>query len=146
MKLRGVQAVETAGAATVSLDGRQVQTLGVDPSTFRAFTPKLTAKSDRFWQTLAYGELAVSSSLGDDGIAPGDLVTSAGREFRIGASGDIGIPSIDMIISKETAQKLGVLERNVLIVSAPSADPDQLRGNLHKILPKGTQVVRLNLK
>lgn len=145
VKLRGVQAVDTLGAATVSLDGRNVRMIGVDPSTFRAFTPRATAKSDVFWQRLADGEFAVSSSLGDDGLPPGKLVTSAGQEFRIAASAEIGISSIDAITSKEIARKLGILERNALIINAPGVNIDQLRGNIQKILPADTQTVLLNL-
>nr|BFE83600.1 hypothetical protein GCM10020093_062010 [Planobispora longispora] len=38
-QVAGVRAIERADAAEVLLDGKRVQTLGVDPSTFRAYTP-----------------------------------------------------------------------------------------------------------
>ncbi|GAA5072602.1 cell wall-associated NlpC family hydrolase [Thermocatellispora tengchongensis] len=145
-KVRGVAALEIADAAEVSLDGKRVQTLGVDPSTFRAFTPKPTAGSDALWRNVAAGDVAVSFVLGNDGgLTLGRTVPgSGGRTLRVGAYATMGMGSIDAVVSRQTARALGMPQNNALVVSAPKADTAKLRARLLRALPKGTQIIAIN--
>lgn len=144
-QISGVRAVERADAAEVILDGKRVQTLGVNPSTFRAYTPKPTARSDRLWRNVSAGEVAVSFVLGNDGGMPlGKTFTTAGRELRVGAYATMGMGAIDAVVSRPTARALGIPEDNALVVSAPKADSAKLRRTLLRALPKGTQVAVIN--
>ncbi len=144
-QLPGVRAVERADAAEVILDGKPVQTLGVNPSTFRAYTPKPTARSDRLWRNVSAGEVAVSFVLGNDGGMPlGKTFTTAGRNLRVGAYATMGMGAIDAVVSRPTARALGIPENNALVVSAPRADSAKLRLTLLRNLPKGSQVAMIN--
>ncbi|WP_311931778.1 NlpC/P60 family protein [Microbispora sp. H11081] len=144
-KTKGVAAAEVTGAADVSVDGKRVPTMGVDPSTFRSYTPKVTASSDGLWRNIAAGDMAVSFELGNDGgVQLGSQVQSGGRRLRIGAYATVGMGSIAAIVSKGTAAALGIPEGNALVVSAPKVDSRKLRLSLLKILPKGSQVATIN--
>ncbi|MFF0306757.1 C40 family peptidase [Streptosporangium sp. NPDC004379] len=144
-QIPGVRAVERADAAEVGMDGKRVQTLGVDPSTFRAYTPKPTARSDRLWHNVATGEMAVSFVLGNDGGMPlGKVVNAAGRNLRVGAYATMGMGAIDAVVSRDTARALGVPENNALVVSAPRAGTARLRAALLRALPKGSQVAAID--
>ncbi|MER5626546.1 C40 family peptidase [Streptosporangium sp. NPDC002544] len=144
-QLSGVRAVERADAAEVILDGKRVQTLGVNPSTFRAYTPKPTARSDRLWRNVSAGEVAVSFVLGNDGGMPlGKTFTTAGQNLRVGAYATMGMGAIDAVVSRPTARALGIPENNALVVSAPKADSAKLRRALLRVLPKGGQVAVIN--
>ncbi|GIH91535.1 NlpC/P60 family protein [Planobispora siamensis] len=144
-KVRGIRSVEQADAAEVVLDGKRVQTLGVNPSTFRAYTPRPTATSDRLWRNLAAGEMAVSFVLGNDGGMPlGKTVSAPGHSLRVGAYATMGMGAVDAVVSRTTARALGIPQDNALVVSAPGADTARLRRTLLKILPKGSQVVTVN--
>ncbi|GAA3422601.1 C40 family peptidase [Streptosporangium vulgare] len=144
-QLSGVRAVERADAAEVVLDGKRVQTLGVNPSTFRAYTPKPTARSDRLWRNVSAGEVAVSFVLGNDGGMPlGKTFTTAGRNLRVGAYATMGMGAIDAVVSRPTARALGIPQNNALVVSAPKADSAKLRLTLLRALPKGAQVAVIN--
>ncbi|GAA3028953.1 C40 family peptidase [Streptosporangium longisporum] len=144
-RLAGVRAVERADAAEVVLDGKRVQTLGVDPSTFRAYTPRPTARSDRLWRNVSAGEVAVSFVLGSDGGMPlGKTFTTAGRNLRVGAYATMGMGAIDAVVSRQTARALGIPENNALVVSAPRADSGKLRRALLRVLPRGGQVAVIN--
>ncbi|GAA4202621.1 hypothetical protein GCM10022252_59090 [Streptosporangium oxazolinicum] len=144
-QLSGVRAVERADAAEVVLDGKPVQTLGVNPSTFRAYTPKPTARSDRLWRNVSAGEVAVSFVLGNDGGMPlGKTFTTAGRNLRVGAYATMGMGAIDAVVSRPTARALGIPENNALVVSAPKTDSAKLRLTLLRALPKGAQVAVIN--
>ncbi|MDF2706371.1 MAG: hydrolase [Nonomuraea muscovyensis] len=142
---RGVTALELADAAAIMLDGKRVQTLGVDPSTFRAYTPKVTAASDPLWANVAAGDVAVSFVLGTDGgLQLHSRVSGPGGPLRIGAYATTGFGAVDAVISKQTARSLGLPRDNALIVSAPKADSAKLGAALRKVLPKGTQVATVN--
>lgn len=144
-KEKGVTAAEVTGAADVAVDGKRVPTMGVDPSTFRSYTPKVTASSDELWRNIAAGDMAVSFELGNDGgVQLGSQVHSGARRLRIGAYATVGMGSIAAIVSKGTAAALGIPDGNALVVSAPKVDSGKLRLGLLKILPKGSQVATIN--
>ncbi|MFC7647725.1 hypothetical protein ACFQX6_49960 [Streptosporangium lutulentum] len=137
--------MERADAAEVTLDGKRVQTLGVNPSTFRAYTPKPTAKSDRLWRNVSAGEVVVSFVLGNDGGMPlGKTFTTARQKLRVGAYATMGMGSIDAVVSKTTARALGIPQNNALVVSAPQVDSVALRRTLLRVLPKGGQIAVIN--
>ncbi|MFI7126211.1 C40 family peptidase [Nonomuraea sp. NPDC050153] len=144
-KLRGVRALELADAASVMLDDKRVQTLAVNPSTFRSYTPKVTASSDALWQNVAAGDVAVSFVLGNDGgLALHRRVASPAGTLRIGAYATTGFGAVDAVVSKNVGRILGLPHDNALIVSAPDTNSDVLRKAILKRLPKGTQVAMVN--
>lgn len=144
-RVKGVVAAEVTGAADVMVDGKRVPTMGVNPSTFRSYTPKVTAASDGLWRNIAAGDMAVSFELGHDGgVQLGSQVQSGSKRLRIGAYATVGMGAIAAIVSKETAASLGIPDGNALVVSAPKVDSGKLRLKLLKILPKGSQVATIN--
>lgn len=144
-KLRGIRALELADAASVTIDGKRVQTLGVDPSTFRSYTPKVTAAADQLWSNVAGGDVAVSFVLGNDGgLSLGRTVSGPVGSLRIGAYATTGLGAVDAVVSKQTARTLGLPANNALIVSAPGVDATALRKGLARVMPKGTQIAVMN--
>ncbi|MFG2076637.1 C40 family peptidase [Nonomuraea maritima] len=144
-KVPGVRALELADAASVTLDGKQVQTLGVDPSTFRAYTPKVTAASDPLWRNVAAGDVAVSFVLGNDGgLTLHRQVLGPAGPLRVGAYATTGFGAVDAVVSREVGRRMGLPHDNALIVSAPKTDVEQLRAAILRVLPKGTQVALVN--
>ncbi|NKZ04207.1 hypothetical protein [Actinomadura latina] len=147
-RLRGVAGLTVVDAARASVGGRRMGLLGVDPSTFRAFAPEATAESDRLWQTVASGGLAVSFEQSRDGGLPLGAVVPAGRstgpgKVRVGAYASMGIGDVDAVVSREQARALGLPDGNGLLISAPKTDAAKLAKRLRKILPRGTKVAAL---
>ncbi|NBE93604.1 NlpC/P60 family protein [Nonomuraea sp. KC401] len=144
-KVRGVRALELADAASITLDGKRVQTLAVDPSTFRSFTPKVTAASDPLWQNVAAGDVAVSFVLGNDGgLSLHRRVAGPAGPLRIGAYATTGFGAVDAVVSKDVGRTLGLPRDNALIVSAPKTNSAKLRDKILASLPKGAQAVMVN--
>jgi hypothetical protein len=145
-KVPGVRALELADAASIMLDGKRVQTLAVNPSTFRSYTPKVTAASDALWQNIAAGDVAVSFVLGNDGGLALHRRVWAGSslQLRVGAYATTGFGAVDAVVSKDVGRRLGLPRDNALIVSAPKADSDVLRKRILARLPKGTQIALVN--
>ncbi|WP_052423428.1 C40 family peptidase [Nonomuraea candida] len=145
-RLPGVRALELADAASITLDGKRVQTLAVNPSTFRSYTPKVTASSDALWQNVAAGDVAVSFVLGNDGGLSLHRRVSVGGagQLRVGAYATTGFGAVDAVVSRDVGRALGLPRDNALIVSAPKADSEELRRKILRRLPKGTQAVLVN--
>lgn len=146
--LRGVQAVEVVDAGTVSFKGAPANTVGVDPSTFRDFTPQVTASADKLWQYIAAGSLASSFEMSRDrqlavgatvAVAPAGSATAMGS-FWLGAFMSVGMPGVDLVVAHRLSSRLGLNPRTGLIVSAPAADPYVLQTAVKRLVA-GAQVV-----
>jgi hypothetical protein len=134
-------------AGTVRLAGKDVRAVGVDPSTFRAFTAQGTAESDAVWQSVARGE-AVSSheaakamqlALGKQiKVAP---ATGGELPLRLGALATTGVPGTDLIVDDETGRLLGLPRATgMLLTAGKGKDPVALAGKVEKIAGDGAEV------
>jgi peptidoglycan DL-endopeptidase CwlO len=146
--LKGVTAVEPVDAARALIGNKRLGVLGVDPSTFRAYTPAASARSDALWRNIAGGDAAISFVMGNDGGIPlGSWTRIGGAEHktavRVGAYATMGIGQVDTVVSHATAHAIGLPSDNALLISAPHADLGKLRERLARILPKGTKTAAL---
>ncbi|MBX6768272.1 MAG: C40 family peptidase [Actinomadura rubrobrunea] len=149
-RLRGVRGVEVVDAVQAVVAGKRVGLLGVDPSTFRNYTPKPTAESDALWRNIAAGDVAVSFAMGSDGgLQLGSRVPIGGRQrqsqVRVGAYATMGIADVDAVVSHDTARALGAPSGNALLISAPKVDPAKLIKRLRAtVLPKRAKAVEID--
>jgi cell wall-associated NlpC family hydrolase len=146
--VKGVKAVEVVDAARALVAGKRVGVMGVDPSTFRAYTPDASARSDALWRNIAGGDVAISFPMGKDGGIPLASWTRMGgtahqTSVRVGAYATMGIGQVDAVVSHTTAQAIGMPSGNALLVSAPHTDVAKLRKALAKVLPKGARTAAL---
>jgi cell wall-associated NlpC family hydrolase len=148
-RVKGVRGVEVIDAAQALVAGKRVGLLGVEPSSFRSYTPKPTAESDALWRNVYAGDVAVSFVFGaDGGVKLGSTVPVGGKQrqspLRIGAYATVGMSQVDAVVSRATAQSFGMPSGNALIISAPKVNPGKLRKYLAKVLPKGTRTAEIN--
>lgn len=143
-KLPGVVAAQSIDAAKIKVNGKYVSMLGVDPSAFRGFAARPTARSGKLWRNVAAGRVAVSYTMGRlDKLPLGGSVKVAGRRtesLRVGGFGTVGIPGIDAVVSESVARSLGLPAGNAIVVSAPRTRLDTLTARIKKLIPrpKGT--------
>jgi hypothetical protein len=147
-RVKGVTGVERVDGARAKLAGKEVGIFGVDPSTFRNFTPKPTAEHDGLWRNIAAGDVAVSFVLGSDGGVKLDSrvpVSGASRidEVRVGAHATMGIGDIDAVVSEATARRLGMAEDNVLLIASSDKDAERVRKAVAELVPKKTGTLRV---
>ncbi|MFI0482489.1 C40 family peptidase [Actinomadura sp. 9N215] len=151
-KVRGaknVTGVEVVDAVQGMVAGKRVGLMGVDPSTFRNYTPKPTAKSDALWRNVAAGDVAISFTMGNDGgVKLGSQVPVGGRRaqspLRVGAYATMGIGDVDAVVSHATAQALGMPTGNAMLISVPKTEPKTFIKKLRKVLPKNAKAVAVN--
>jgi cell wall-associated NlpC family hydrolase len=146
-RLPGVTDAQSLDAATIKVNGRFIQMLGVDPSSFRAFAAASVARSTPLWSSVAGGRIALSYTMGKlDKLALGDSVTVAGRstqKLAVGAFGTVGIAGVDAVVSDSVARSLGIPASNAVVVSAPKASLAQLTARIKALLPHGAGVAQL---
>jgi hypothetical protein len=137
--IRGMQGVTTLDVGTVRLGrGTGVRIAGVDPSQFRQFTPRETATSDPFWQTVARGELASSYGVvRTHHLTLGKTITVQGLrplDARIGAAAVFGMPGIDVVTSRVTARALGVVPASAVLLNAPERSITRLKNAVRDVV------------
>jgi len=142
-KLPGVTAANLLDAARVKVNGGYVAMLGVNPSTFREFAAKPTAKSTVFWQNVADGGIAVSYLMGEqEKLRVGGTVSVAGartEELPVGGFGTVGISGVDAVVSDTVARSLGMPAGNAIVISAPHATMSVLMRKVRHALPGGKE-------
>jgi len=147
-KLSGVRAVEAVDAARVKVNGKFAAILGVNPSSFRRFAAKPTAKDNAFWRSVQSGSLGLSFEMGkQDKLPTGTSVTVAGRQpmtMRVGRFGTVGIGGVDAVITDRAAQSLGFPVGNAIVISAaPGAKFTKLTHEIKKLMPGAAHVEQL---
>jgi cell wall-associated NlpC family hydrolase len=147
--VKGVAGVEVVDAVQAVVAGKRVGVMGVDPSTFRNYTPKPTAQSDALWRNVAAGDVAISFTMGSDGgVQLGSQVPVGGQQrqsrLRVGAYATMGIGDVDAVVSHATAQALGVPSANAMLVSVPKGRSAAYLKRFKKLLPQKTKAVEIN--
>ena len=146
--LKGVRAVEVVDAARALVAGKRVGVMGVEPSTFRAYTPDASAKSDALWRNISGGDVAISFTMGKDGGVPLASWTHIGgaehqTAVRVGAYATMGIGQVAAVVSHATARSIGMPSGNALLGSAPHVNVTRLRRALATALPHGVRTAAL---
>jgi hypothetical protein len=143
-RVSGVRASVVIGLGRVAIAGTRATAAVVDPSTFRGWTPLLTARSDPLWRNIAAGQSAVSFDMAQGLSLPlgGTLPFTARttRPVRIGAFASVGVAGVDAVLADPAGQALGLPTGNALLISAPGADPLAERSAVSALLPPGYSV------
>jgi cell wall-associated NlpC family hydrolase len=149
-RLPGVTAAAALDAATIKVNGKFVQMLGVNPGAFRAFAAGPTARSTSLWRSVAGGDIAVSYTMGkQDKLPLGGSVSVAGQRpeiLRVGGYGTVGIAGVDAVVSDAVARTLGLPTSNALVISAPHASLAALAKKIKADLPHGAGIAQLVLQ
>jgi peptidoglycan DL-endopeptidase CwlO len=143
-RVHGVTAAEQIEAVRMRVNGTYTATLGVDPSVFRSFSARPTAKSDALWEGVADGGIAVSYTMGKlDKLPLGGTVGVAGHKterLRLVAFGTMGIGGVDAVVSDAVARSLGAPAGNAIVVSAGSGDLTAVTAAVSRLIPHHASV------
>lgn len=82
VKATGATSTELLAVGRVTLGAGQTLAIGVDPSSFRPFTPAGTAESTALWQAVANGQMAVAHTVAKALAVP------------LGTTAALGIPAV----------------------------------------------------
>jgi murein DD-endopeptidase MepM/ murein hydrolase activator NlpD len=127
--------------APVHLGGGITTAVGVDPSSFRQYTPDNTAPVDALWQRVASGDVAVAHAVAAAlGIKLGGH-TKLGRvrqhDVRVGAFATTRLPGVGVVVDRSKSAILGLIHGAGLIITIPAgADPLVALSAAQQVLPK----------
>jgi peptidoglycan DL-endopeptidase CwlO len=145
--MTGVTAAEQIEAVRMKINGSYTAVVGVNPSQFRSFAARPTAKSNALWEGVAGGGVAVSYTMGKlDKLPLGGTVTAAGSKterLRVVAFGTLGIGGVDAVVSNAVARSLGAPAGNAIVVSTKISDFSSVRAAVGKLIPHGASVENL---
>ncbi len=145
-KLGGVSRIETVDTGTVTLDGGPVVAFGVDPGSFRDFTPPASAASNALWQYLPGGALVSPYAMADaralklgseQTIVPASSAPDSSAKGWLGAFASIGLPGVDLLVDHNYSGELGLTPDSGVVVAAPGLAGTTLQQELHSALPDG---------
>ena len=146
-QVHGVVAAVPVDAGRLRVNGVFVNVLGVDPSAFRPFAARPTARSSALWRNVATGGMAISYTMGSqDKLSLAKPVRVSGaRELSmpVAGFGTVGIGGVDAVVSLATARSLGLPSLNAVVISAPHARLDRLLAKIKKLAPAGTAAAAL---
>lgn len=144
--LEGVTGSTVVGTGTVHLGQpghvHEIRTWGVDPSAFRAFTPRQTAASDALWAAVARGDLAASYAAR---LPLGATVPVAGAtrtEAHLGAVADFGLPGVDLVVDRDRSRQLGLRDTTAL-VAGPGRSIRALKREVRALLGQDVDITVL---
>ena len=146
-KLRYVRDLITADGGAIHLQARPVNVLGVDPGTFRSWTPPATAVNELIWSSLARNEFVLSTS------AQARFRLHRGTSYQmvgagqplvtLGASAGLGIPGVDALVSLQTSRVIGLVPNVAAMINAPGADIPALIERVRAVLGPQSEIVNL---
>ncbi len=143
----GIDAVAVLDRGAVRDPRGVFQVVGVDPSEFRGFTPRLSAISDGLWQSVARGEVTFSyarySLVKNDLGATLPFVHGSTVPVRIGAIASLGLPDVDAVVSRPRGAQLHLTRGAEILVAAPRLTLTELTATVHGVLGTAPAVTPL---
>lgn len=144
-KVRDVIVVD---GGAVSLEGRRVNVFAVDPSSFRSWTSPATAKNQDLWAALASDRFVASGDTARElGLKLGQkyqIVARSTPGVTLGGIAPLGVPQVNLLVSKRTGTALGLVSAVALMVNAPGAKSADVARRVRAVLGAKATVVDLN--
>ena len=127
--------------AEVKFGGGITTAIGVDPSTFRQYTPDNTAPVDALWQRVASGDAAVAHAVAAAlQVKLGGHTTMGrvvARDVRVGAFATSRLPGVGVVVDHSKSAAYGLTPSAGLIIVLPTGtDPIVATTAAQRLLPK----------
>jgi murein DD-endopeptidase MepM/ murein hydrolase activator NlpD len=144
VRATGAKASLLVSAGQVFMAKGHTTALGVNPDTFRAWTPKGTAESTPVWRSVARGDAAVAHVVGRAFEVPlgTPVLTQAvfPLQLRVGSFATTALPGVGAVMAEQRAQQLGMLPGTGLILSVPHREPAASAVLARRVLATGVSV------
>ncbi len=143
-KITGVRNMITFDGAQITVGGRPVSVIGVNPATFRSWVPLAAASNQALWSALSRGEfvasLPSSTSLGLQAGKSYALTGTTSQVVTYAMSASLGLNGVDLLVNEATSHKLGLVRQVAGLISAPGVSLTTLDQKVSKILGPGGRI------
>jgi hypothetical protein len=143
----GVRGLLAVDGAEITANGRPASVIGVNPAQFRSWVPLATASDQRLWSALGRGRLIASAG------AAARLRLQAGASYRLrggavvrlpfGATGQLGIAGVDLLVNQRVSRSLGLVHQVAVLISAPGANLTGLTARIRGLLGAAARIADL---
>ncbi len=139
-RIRGLATVKRSlvlSLGNVGIENRVINLGAVDPSTYRNYTPYVSAELQQAWDRVAGGELVIDKSLGrrlqdDEGFLKLGNDQDA-PQVHIGAFAP-QVPQIDAVVNESWGEQLGLPSDNAMLISTGIHSPRVVMADLQQIV------------
>jgi hypothetical protein len=146
-KLSGVRGVLTVSGGAISIGGKTANVIGVDPGSFRSWTPVAAAGDQAIWQALERGQFVTATAAQRTlGLARGHSyqVSAATRaQLGFGGAAVLGIPGVDAVVNSSVAARLGLVPDLAVLINAPAANLATLVTQVRAVTGAQSHVISL---
>ena len=145
--IAGVRNLISFDGAQISVGGKSVSAIGVNPATFRSWVPVRTASDQALWTGLDHGEFVAADAAGTRlGLKPGASYRLAGgsaEKLRFAASARLALNGVDLLVNQALSAKLGLVRQVAALISAPGVAMPKLTKAVSAILGPDGQMESL---
>ena len=146
-KLGGVRGVLMVSGGAIRIGGKPANVIGVDPGSFRSWTPVAAAGDQALWQALSSGQfVAATAAQRTLGLARGHSypVTAATQaQLTFGGAAGLGIPGVDAVVNNSVAARLGLVPDLAVLINAPADNLATLVAQVRAVTGAQSHVVSL---
>lgn len=146
-QLRHVRGAIGLDGGAVRINGRLVNTIGVDPARFRFWTPPQTADLAGIWAALDKGEFITTAAEAKTlGLRVGKSYKVSGAQqpsVVFGGTATLGLLGVDAVVGTTLSRQLGLVRQFGALVSAPGANVTSLEAAVRGVLGKRARVLGL---
>ncbi|HEY2578436.1 MAG TPA: lytic transglycosylase domain-containing protein [Streptosporangiaceae bacterium] len=146
-KLRHVRGAIGLDGGAVRINGRLVNTIGVNPARFRSWTPPQTADLAGIWAALDRGEFVTTPAKAKTlGLRVGKSYKVSGAQqpsVVFGGTATLGLFGVDAVVGTSLSRQLGLVRQFGALVSAPRANMTSLDAAVRGVLGKRARLVSL---
>ena len=146
-RIDGVRKMITFDGAQITVAGKPVSVIGVDPGQFRSWVPLRTASDQRLWTKLAAGNFiattAAAARLRLDTPVSYRLSGRSMVRAPFGGAARLGIAGIDLVVDRAVSRKLGLVHEVAALISAPGQLLTSLTAKVRQVLGSGAKLVSL---
>jgi len=145
--IAGVRNLISFDGAQITVGGKSVSAIGVNPATFRSWVPVRTASDQALWAALDHGEFIAANAVGSRlGLKPGASYRVAGgsaEKLRFGSSARLALNGVDLLVNQAQSAKLGLVRQVAALISAPGVAMPKLTKAVAAILGPDGQMESL---
>jgi Transglycosylase SLT domain len=145
--IAGVRNLISFDGAQITVGGKSVSAIGVNPATFRSWVPVRTASDQALWTALDHGQFVAADAVGNRlGLKPGTTYRLAGgstAKLTFGSSARIALNGVDLLVNQALSGKLGLVRQVAALISAPGVAMARLTKAVSAILGPNGQLESL---
>jgi len=146
-KIRGLRSMITFDGAQITMGGRPVSVIGVNPATFRSWVPLRTASDQAFWTDLSSGDfVAAQAASGALGLKAGESYALAGASAQVvkfGMAARLDLAGVDLMVNQATSARLGLVRQVAGLISAPAVRIAALTRKVARVLGPSSRIEQL---